>query len=183
MVVINANKINKTNKINKRKNQMKKIYTILLLALSTSILAAGPNCDTILTVDDVKQQCSIDKVKYKKSKHEAGKDFFYCVREVRKSYGNSVMLNISHYEDKKNADKMALAGMGRDDVEIEKITLGQGGVAYHSSHKIMGGSYFVRYRKNNTFVELKYNHTARDKPFCNLNDVKALAAIIESRLE
>ncbi len=78
---------------------------------------------------------------------------------------------------------MGLAGFGREDVKTEKLKLGQGGIAYHSSHKIMGDSYFVRYRKNNTFVELKYNHTSHDKPFCKMKDVKALAALIESRIE
>ena len=162
---------------------MKLLTTLILLILPAALFAAGPNCDTILTVDDVKQQCNVKKLKYKKSSWETGEPLLYCVRELRQSFGNSVILNVSHYEDPKKANNTALVGSERKGVELEKINIGDGGVAYQTSHEILGDDYMVKYRKNNTFIELKYHHGKREKPFCGLDDLKALATKIESRLK
>lgn len=162
---------------------MKILSTLILLMLPTSLFAAGPNCDTILTIDDVKQQCNVKKLKYKKSSWETGEPLLYCVREIRKSFANSVILNVSHYEDPKKANNVAMVSSARKGVELEKISIGDGGVAYHTSHEILGDDYMVKYRKNNTFIELKYHHSKRDKPFCGLDDLKALATKIDTRLE
>ncbi len=162
---------------------MKIFLALLLLTLPTLALSAGPNCDTLLTVEDVKQQCNVAKLKYKKSSWETGEPLLYCVRELRQSFGNSIILNVSHYEDPKKANNVALVGSEREGVELENIKIGDGGVAYYTSHKILGDDYMVKYRKNNTFIELKYHHSKRDKPFCSLDDLKALAAKIENRLK
>ncbi|WP_196140082.1 hypothetical protein [Aliikangiella sp. G2MR2-5] len=165
---------------------VKKIVSawILVILNISNVYADSPDCEALLTLADIESACSKANLEYKKSPFENGKKDMFCVREFRLSFANRLGFNLARYSEKNQADSYEKNAMisDKNKAVAEKLAVADGGFAFHTSDKVTGERSVVRLRKGNSFVEIKYQHSKREKPFCDMNGLKTLAEKVSQKL-
>lgn len=162
--------------------KIKIVFGALLTVVSIFAKADGPVCEKLLTLEDITKHCGTSDLKYKVSPMENGKADLYCVRQIRKSFANQMILNVLHYEDETRATGYANSLKSKNK-KFTTLDFADNAVKNHTSHKVLGERSMIRFQVNKTFIELKYQHGKREKAFCKMDNLVELAKVIHTRVK